>query len=249
MTPSRNGDRTASDLLVTIHDVTPALAMRVESLWRLCDSRRVVPGLLVVPDWHGTAAMEHDAGFGGWLRARAADGAEIFLHGERHDEAGLPRSFRDEFRALGKTNREGEFLTLGYAAARERIDRGVARLRAMGLDPVGFVPPAWLARPATHAAVRDAGLLVSEDDGAVYVHTPSKTLASPVVRWSGRGPVRAYGSVLFERLRWRFQRGAPVVRIALHPGDLAHPATAASIERGLDAWLSVREQTFYRALV
>jgi hypothetical protein len=39
------------------------------------------------------------------------------------------------------------------------------------------------------------------------------------------------------------------VRIALHPGDLAHPATAASIERGLDAWLSVRKQTFYRALV
>jgi hypothetical protein len=34
----------------------------------------------------------------------------------------------------------------------------------------------------------------------------------------------------------------------LHPGDLAHPATAASIERGLDAWLSVRKQTFYRTL-
>jgi hypothetical protein len=55
--------------------------------------------------------------------------------------------------------------------------------------------------------------------------------------------------VLFERLRWWFQQREPVMRLALHPGDLGHPATAASIERGLDAWLSVRRQTFYRALV
>jgi predicted deacetylase len=241
-------ERSVSELLVTIHDVSPALMPRVEQLWRLCESRQVVPGLLVIPDWHGAVAMEGDAAFGAWLRARAADGAEIFLHGERHDEVGLPRTFADGLRAFGKTNGEGEFLTLDYDAARVRIDRGVARLRAMGLAPVGFVPPAWLATPDTHRAVKDAGLRVSEDDGAVYVHSLNHTLRSPVVRWSGRGFVRAYGSVLFERLRWWVQRGERVMRIALHPGDLEHPATAASIERGLDAWLSVRRQTFYRDL-
>lgn len=237
-----------SALLITIHDVTPALAPLVEKLWQLCESRGVVPGLLVVPDWHGETAMESDASFVEWLRARAAGGAEIFLHGERHDEVGSPRAFADEIRAFGKTNKEGEFLTLNYAAARERLDRGVARLRAMGLEPVGFVPPAWLAKRATHDAVRDAGLLVSEDDGAVYLHSPERRIASPVVRWSGRGAVRAYGSVLFERLRWWFQRNERVMRLALHPGDLAHPATASSIERGLDSWLSVRKQTFYRTI-
>jgi predicted deacetylase len=238
-----------SALLITIHDVTPANAARVEALWHLCESRGVMPGLLVVPDWHGERAMESDAAFAAWLRARAANGAEIFLHGERHDEVGLPRTFADTLRALGRTDGEGEFLTLDYNAARARIDRGVARLRAMGLGPIGFVPPAWLAKAATHAAVRDAGLLVSEDDGAVYVHMPERVVRSPVVRWSGRGPARAYASVLFERARWFFQRAVPVMRIALHPGDLAHPATAGSIERGVDAWLSVRRQTFYRELV
>jgi predicted deacetylase len=233
-------------LLITIHDVTPANSGRVKALWQLCESRGISPGLLVVPDWHGEVAMESDAAFGAWVRARAAAGAEIFLHGERHDEVGLPRSLSDEVRAFGKTNREGEFLTLEYDAARARIDRGVARLRAMGLEPVGFVPPAWLAKPATHGAVRDAGLRVSEDDGTVFVE--GRALRSPVVRWSGRGAVRAYGSVMFERLRWWGQRGERVVRIALHPGDLGHPATARSVERGLDAWLSVRRQTLYRAL-
>lgn len=237
-----------SDLLITIHDVTPALAPRVDALWRLCEARGVVPGLLVVPDWHGEVAMESDAAFGALLKTRAAAGAEIFLHGERHDEIGLPRTLGDAVRAFGKTNGEGEFLTLGYDAARARIDRGVARLRAMGLQPLGFVPPAWLAKPATHAAVRDAGLRVSEDAAAVYLNAPDRSVSSPVIRWSGRGFVRAYGSVLFERLRWRLQRDERVMRIALHPHDLDHPATAASIERGLDAWLSVRRQTFYRAL-
>ena len=225
-------------LLVTIHDVAPPLMERVERLWALCAERRVAPGLLVVPDWHGGVPIEGDPACVAWVRARAAEGAEVFLHGERHDEVGSPRAWRDSVRAFGRTNREGEFLTLGYDAARARIDRGLARLRALGLAPIGFVPPAWLARPDTHRAVRDAGLAVSEDDGAVYAFRANRTLASPVVRWSSRGAFRAYGSLLPAELRWRLQRGAAVVRIALHPADLDHPATAASVERELDRWLS-----------
>ena len=172
----------------------------------------------------------------------------MFLHGERHDEVGSPRAWRDSVRAFGRTNREGEFLTLGYDAARARIDRGLARLRALGLAPIGFVPPAWLARPDTHRAVRDAGLAVSEDDGAVYAFRANRTLASPVVRWSSRGAFRAYGSLLPAELRWRLQRGAAVVRIALHPADLDHPATAASVERELDRWLSAYPAQGYATL-
>ena len=235
-------------LLVTIHDVAPPLMERVERLWALCAERCVAPGLLVVPDWHGGAPIEGDPACVAWVRARAAEGAEVFLHGERHDEVGSPRAWRDSVRAFGSTNREGEFLTLGYDAARARIDRGLARLRALGLAPIGFVPPAWLARPDTHRAVRDAGLAVSEDDGAVYAFRANRTLASPVVRWSSRGAFRAYGSLLPAELRWRLQRGAAVVRIALHPADLDHPATAASVERELDRWLSAYPAQGYATL-
>ncbi len=235
-------------LLITVHDVTPALSDRVRELWQLCSARGVIPGLLVVPDWHGAAPIERDRAFANWILDCAAQGAEIFLHGERHDEIGLPRTWRDELRALGRTNNEGEFLTLDYDAARERIDRGLSRLRALGLSPIGFVPPAWLAKSATHQAVRDAGLAVSESDGEVHVHATGAQLPSPVVRWSARGTVRAYGSVIQERLRWGLQRSAPVMRIALHPADLDHPATARSVERGLDTWLGERAQTRYSDL-
>ncbi|MFI5310789.1 MAG: DUF2334 domain-containing protein [Gemmatimonadales bacterium] len=231
-----------------MHDVTPALMPRVETLWRMCSARGVVAGLLVIPDWHGSASVERDPAFCAWVRARAADGAEIFLHGERHDEVGLPRAWRDELRALARTNREGEFLTLDYAAARDRIDRGLARLRAVGLEPLGFVPPAWLARPETHLAARDAGLAVSEDDGAIFVLRTGARIASPVVRWSARTPIRAAASVLGARLRWALQRDERVMRIALHPGDLQRAATTRSIDATLAQWLSLRRQTFYRHL-
>lgn len=235
-------------ILVTIHDVAPQLMPRIERLWAICAERNVTPGLLVVPDWHGESPIESDTTCVSWIRARASEGAEIFLHGERHDEVGSPRAWRDEIRALGRTNMEGEFLTLRYTAAKARIDRGLARLRALGLAPIGFVPPAWLALPDTHRAVRDAGLKVSEDDATVYAFAASRTIQSPVVRWSSRGAFRAYGSLAQAQLRWMLQRSSSVVRIALHPADLDHQATAASVERTLDLWLSAHPAKGYASL-
>jgi predicted deacetylase len=225
-------------LLVSIHDVTPAHADGVTRLWTLCARHGVTPALLVVPDWHGEWPLARHPDFAAWLRARAAEGAEIVLHGERHDEHGLPRAPRDEMRAWGRTAREGEFLTLDEAAARERIGRGLAVLRALNLEPVGFVPPAWLARNEGHRAVAAAGLAFSEDEVSIRHHASGRRLRSPVVRWSTRTPLRAIGSVAVARGRWVLQRRARLPRLALHPQDLSRPATARSLEVTLERWLA-----------
>ena len=236
-------------LLVSIHDVTPALMPQVESLYALCRSRGVTPALLVVPDWHGAWPLTQHPGFVSWARAREAEGAEIILHGERHDEVGSPRSVGDELRAFGRTNGEGEFLTLDLKQATERIERGVGLLRSYRLNPVGFVPPAWLMKPDTIAACQRAGLGVTEDDGALYLlGAQVMRVASPVVRWSGREPLRAWASVLVSAARWRTQRGAGYVRIAYHPSDLDHPATARSAARELDRWLGTGAVVRYDSL-
>ena len=145
-------------LLVSIHDVTPALDERVRTLWAMCRARGVTPALLVVPNWHGEWPLDRSPAFVQWVRECVDNGAEVLLHGERHDEAGTPRGWRDAARAWGKTAREGEFLTLEEPAARERIDRGLALFSRLGLDAVGFVPPAWLARTGCVRAVAAAGL-------------------------------------------------------------------------------------------
>ncbi|HYF39770.1 MAG TPA: DUF2334 domain-containing protein, partial [Gemmatimonadales bacterium] len=150
-------------LLVSIHDVTPAFASRVFQLWDLCSSHGVTPALLVVPNWHGAWPLEQHPEFLDWLRTRAACDAEVVLHGERHDEAGLTRSLGDSWRAWGNTAGEGEFLTLDASAARQRLGRALEQLRSLGLDPTGFVPPAWLARESTYDVAASAGLRFSED--------------------------------------------------------------------------------------
>jgi uncharacterized protein len=235
-------------LLVAIHDVTPAHAAAVERLWHMCEKRRVLPALFVVPNWHGAWPLEDFRFFTDWTRARAAEGADIFLHGERHDEIGLPRHLSDEVRAIGRTDREGEFLTLNAGAASARIGRGVARLKRVGLSPMGFVAPAWLARRDCAPIVRDHGLRVSEDARAIYLHTRGTRLESPVVRWSARTEWRARVSPTVVSLAsWRHRRHW-LVRIALHPQDLAHESTLASIEATLDHWVSQRTPWAYAAL-
>jgi predicted deacetylase len=225
-------------LLVSIHDVTPALELNVTRLWELCAQRRITPALLVVPNWHGEWPLEAHPRFTTWIRARATEGAEIVLHGERHDEVGLPRRFGDHWRAWGNTWNEGEFLTLDAGAAQDRVFRAVSRVRELGLDPTGFVPPGWLARDATYEAAAAAGLQFSEDDRSIRLLPSGRRVHSPVVRWSARTPARAWGSVAVAAGRWLLQRRSKYPRIALHPRDLEHRATERSLGCTLDRWLN-----------
>jgi hypothetical protein len=215
-------------LLVSIHDVTPALEAGVLRLWEMCAARGLSPALLVVPDWHGEWPLERHPGFARWLRERASGGAEIVLHGARHS--------RGEFRALGRT------------AARERIEGGLRSLRAAGLEPAGFVPPGWLAREEGHEAVRDAGLGFSEDERSIRLFPAHRRVPSPAVRWSARTPGRAWGSVAVARGRWLLQRRARYPRLAFHPQDYAHPRTARDLPDTLDRWLSRHSPISYAAL-
>lgn len=224
-------------LLVSIHDVTPAFASKVLQLWDLCSSHGVTPALLVVPNWHGAWPLEKHPEFLDWLRSCAARDAEVILHGERHDEAGSTRSLRDSWKAWGNTAAEGEFLTLDASAARQRLERGLEQLRRLGLKPTGFVPPAWLARDWTYDAAASAGLRFSEDSTSVILLPSKRRVRSPVVRWSARTPVRAWGSVAVAGARWLVQRGSGWPRIALHPRDLDHPVTAGSLQPNLARWL------------
>lgn len=237
---------------MSIHDVTPAMAEGARALWQLCREHDIVPALLVVPNWHGEWPLSAHPDFIAWLQQCSRNGAEIMLHGERHDEWGLPRSWRDSLRAVGRTAREGEFLTLREHDAYARICRGLAVLRSFALDPVGFVAPAWLSHECTHDAVARADLLVSEDIDSVRVHRgvsgSSGRVRTPVIRWSARTRWRAGVSAWVAAAQWHRQRTAAVVRIALHPQDLASPVAARSVRRELARWAAARCAVSYASL-
>jgi predicted deacetylase len=236
-------------LLVSIHDVTPALDAGVVRLWELCLDHGIMPALFIVPNWHGAWPLERHPGFVAWLRDRAAEGADLVLHGDRHDEVGLPRTAKDAWRAWGKTNREGEFLTLDALAAGTRLQSGLERLRDLGLEPIGFVPPAWLAREEAIMSAAEYGLSFTEDARSIRLLPSRARIASPVVRWSARTPAMAWGSVAVSRARWLLQQRAVWPRIALHPQDLEHPAVRRSHRNTLQRWLRQHRAGRYSDLV
>ena len=228
--------------LTSIHDVTPALRSRVERLWDICANKGLRPALFVVPNWHGAWPLEEYPTFIDWLRARAADGAEIFLHGERHDERGLGRGWVDRLRAIGSGAGDSEFLTLDRDAASQRIQRGLALLRRLRLEPTGFVAPHWLAKDDCLAAAAAAGLRVSEDERSIVLLNRGMRLEAPLLRWGGvaqaRGWVRA--------LAWRLWSDEHLVRLALHPSDLSdgETSTVTTVER----WTRTRRAIQYAEL-
>ena len=226
--------------LTSIHDVTPALRERVERLWDLCISRGVRPALLVVPNWHGEWPIEEYPTFLDWLRARASEGAEIFLHGERHDERGLVRSWLDHVRAIGSSSVESEFLTLDQDAAGQRIRRGLALLRRLGIEPTGFIAPHYMARDEALAAAAAAGLRVSEDERSIVLLDRGMRLDAPLLPWGGAATARAWVRALQRSQNWRLFSEDPLVRLALHPEDLDGKKAAAVLDRWSRARTPIR---------
>lgn len=231
-----------------MHDVTPAHDERLETLYRLLDEFSIHNyGLLVVPNWHGDWPLERHPAFTIRLRERASRGAAILLHGLRHDEVGQPRSLAHWARTVARTDHEGEFASLPPIEARARIDQGLAMLRRSGLEPIGFVPPAWLAAPQLTHVVSEAGLALTEDGEALVVN--ERRIAAPATCWSTRSVWRRAGSILVAAGRLRLERNRPLVRVALHPPDAAWPQVLDSCKRTLSRLLDQRDAVGYEELL
>ncbi len=240
-------------MLASIHDVTPAHDAAIRQLWTRCREAGITPALFVVPNWHGQWRLADYPEFVRWLQQCSDAGADVLLHGDRHDEVSHRRSLLDHARAAGRTAREGEFLSLDAWQARERIERGVLYLWSLELRPIGFVPPAWLAPAHTHDVVRDVGLDLSEDDTHVFLHKlpvrTTTTFRAPAVRWSSRSAWRAHASRAVVGWHWRVSRHLGPMRLALHPQDLLHPVTARSVGHAITNWASVAAPMRYRDLI
>ena len=113
-------------LLVAVHDVTPAHEDRLTRIFALLDRLGMTQyALFVVPNWHGEWPLDEHPSFVEELRRRQASGAEIFLHGLRHDEVGQQRSVWQQLRVAGRTASSAEFMFLSPEEAGACIDRGL----------------------------------------------------------------------------------------------------------------------------
>ncbi len=230
---------------VSLHDVTPAWEPEIEAALRLAARFGARPALLVVPDHHGAWPLADHPRFCARLRELAAAGHEILLHGYYHQSrpeapggrdvaAGRPRGLARFFAQRVVSAGEAEFSDVTRAEAAERLDRGLRALAEAGLEPRGFVPPAWSMPRWVQGLLRERGLAYTEDHLLVHDPVQGRSRPSVVLNFASRTPARRWSSVAFCRVG-RVGRAFTPARIALHPGDLRVPLLVREAE-SLLAW-------------
>jgi uncharacterized protein len=224
--------------LLAIHDVWPGNFTRVAGYLerlRSWGARRIA--LLVVPAYHGAEPMDRSPDFVAWLRAESARGCDLFLHGHYHlmGELAEGAAFGARRGAWGRfvnrrlVEREAEFCGLPRAARARLLGAGLEVWRRTGLPLAGFVAPTWHGAPARED-LRAGGIDLCETRFGL-AHLPSSRAAFvPPLAWGQSGPARK--PVLMGGEAWLAALlRMPLLKVALHPGDLEAAGTEGVLAR------------------
>jgi predicted deacetylase len=237
----------ARGLVVSIHDVSPRTREVTEAM--LADLRNwgvKHTSLLVIPDHHHKGHILEDADFCQWLAAGVESGHEAVLHGYYH--------LRARRQADGTWNRlvtesytagEGEFFDLDEAEAYERVTRGREEFRRIGLDPSGFIAPAWLLGDEATKAVTRAGFQYTTRLGRVEDLVRSEGYTSQSLVYSVRAAWRRVVSLGWNSFLLRRLGDRPLIRVGLHPPDWKYPAIREHARKCIARALASREAITY----
>jgi predicted deacetylase len=236
-------------LVVSLHDVSPRTAADFQIILReLAELGVAHTSLLVIPDHHHRGHMLADPAFGEWLRGLAKAGHEVVMHGYFHQrERRAGESARDRWTTRVYTADEGEFYDLNAPEAAALVERARADFHQLGLDPTGFIAPAWLLSPGSEDALRTLGCAYTTRLGSILDLAENRQHDSQSLVWSVRSGWRRQVSLAWNAfLRGRL-RANPLLRISIHPVDLHHPRIWQQIREFVAAALADREALTYQA--
>ncbi len=248
MPPSVCARRT---IAVALHDVEPATFERCALIRDWLDDHGVDRvTLLVIPARDLHPVGERSPGMAGWLAERRGRGDSIAQHGFQHERPrGRDRSPLALLRAPAR--RGGEFVGLGLDETRRAVNAGWRVLKLAGIEPDGFVAPAYAYTPALRSLLPGrfrwwAGLLgvhrrpPSLDGDCGHVLSPAWGIGGSGRLQRALSPalIRAAGAVAGETLR-----------LDLHPADLAHPRHTLALEHVLQRAASGRAAITYDELL
>jgi len=243
----RSVSPSARGLVVSIHDVSPH---NWEAVQEICDDLAAwgVTKIshLVVPDHHHRGCISDYPDFCDWLRKEAAAGNEIVAHGFYHERPKeCSEGVVDRWITSTYTAGEGEYYDLSADESERRTREGEQIFRRIGLQPRGFIAPAWLLGEDAATGVRRVGYqyttrLGSVDDWKAGVLYRSQSLVYSVRAGWRRGMSLAWNESLSLALELN-----PLVRLGLHPPDWKFPAIRAHACRCIARALAVRASMTY----
>jgi predicted deacetylase len=237
----------ARALVVSLHDVSPQTREACAAiLHELADRGVTQCSLLVIPDHHHRGHILADADFGTWLRAQAAAGHEVVIHGYHHRrERRASESARDKFTTRLYTADEGEFYDLDRDTAATLVAKARAEFQQLGLAPTGFTAPAWLLSGEAEEALRELGIDYTTRLGSVLDLRDGRTWRTQSLVWSVRSSWRRWASLAWNALLFRRLAANPLLRISIHPVDLRHAKVWQQIRELVSRALADREPVTY----
>jgi uncharacterized protein len=218
----------AHTIAVALHDVEPATFERCAEIRDWLEERGVDRvTLLVIPARDLHPVGERSPELVGWLAERRGAGDSIAQHGFQHEQ--LRRaSWTHRLRAPARTRRGAEFAGLNGEETRRAVEAGWRLMKLAGIEPDGFVAPAYAYTPELRRALRGrfrwwASLLGLH--GALAVeHDPADEGGS----WRRFAPAWNLGAIRTEALL-----AGRTLRLDLHPSDLECPRHGLALERVL----------------
>ncbi len=231
---------TAHTIAVALHDVEPATFERCAEIRDWLENRGVDRAtLLVIPARDLHPLGERSPELVGWLAERRRAGDSIAQHGFQHVQ--LRRAnWAHRLRAPARTQRAAEVAGLDDKETRRAVEAGWRLLKLAGIEPDGFVAPAYAYTPALRRALRTRfrwwaslmglhGALAVEDDAA-----------NEEGSWRRLLPVWSVGTEgMLERalspttIRTGARLAGSTLRLDLHPSDLERSRQRLALERAL----------------
>lgn len=236
-------------LVVSIHDVAPSTRASVEEI--LADlSRREVKrcSLLVVPNYHREGLSLADPDFCSWLQELSAGGHEIVIHGffhQRRRRSG--ENARAKFVTRYYTADEGEFFDLEYGEALRLVQEARADFETHGFYPTGFIAPAWLLGAEAERAVIEAGMEYTTTLRTVRDFARGQIFRSQSLVYSVRSGWRRVASLVWNRSLCSRLTNNPLLRLGLHPPDIAHRAVWQQIGELIAQTMGNRQAMTYQS--
>jgi uncharacterized protein len=237
-----------NSLVVSIHDIAPETRGAVEEILAQLGRKGVrVSSLLVVPHYHHRKSISDDPDFLKWLRALEEDGHEIVIHGYFHRRPRTPtESLGQRFITRIYTQDEGEFFDLPYDDALERIRKAHEIFTTAGLQPRGFIAPAWLLSPQGEKAARDAGMEYTTRLRTVLDLRSGQSFPARSLVYSVRNRWRRSVSLAWNRALFQTMTDHQLLRLSIHPPDYRFPDIWSQVGRFLDQVRERRTPTTYR---
>jgi predicted deacetylase len=251
--PSSTGgqDTHRRRIAVALHDIEPATFERCALIRDWLDDHGIERvTLLVIPARDLHPLGERSPEMASWLEERHRRGDSIAQHGFQHARPRRAALSRQTL-AHARSRRSAEFVGLDRDETRRAVDAGWRVLKLAGIEPDGFVAPAYAYTPALRQVLPAkfrwwASLLRLHDNLAVPGGGPRQLLA-PAWGMGTESPLRralspsliGAGSLL----------GGNTIRLDLHPSDLQHPRYMMALERALSRAEHRRESITYNELL